>query len=207
MATTASSRARRVVPANAAPLADLETVFGTRGDAAHCWCQWFKLPARDWRDVDDRMLHDRLADQLAADRPGPGLLAYERDAPVGWCAIEPRSALVRLRQSRIVKLGTEDPDFDDDTVWALSCFVIPPEHRGRGVATDLARAAVDVAAMGGARAVEGYPVDPAARGTVSASELYHGTVSMFVAAGFVEVARPTPSRAVMRRPLAKLTVY
>jgi len=201
MATTESARERRIVPAHAAPLPDLETVFGTRGDAAHCWCQWFKLPARDWRNMDDRMLHDRLAGQLATGGPGPGLLAYEGEAPVGWCAVEPRSALIRLRQSRIVKLGTEDPDFEDDRVWALSCFVIPPEHRGRGVATDLARAAVELAAVSGARAIEGYPVDPAARRNVTAAELYHGTVSMFVAAGFVEVARPTPSRAVMRRRL------
>jgi ribosomal protein S18 acetylase RimI-like enzyme len=193
--------ALRFVPASDAPLADVETVFGTRGDAAHCWCQWFKVPARDWRSVDDGELHDRLADQLASPTAGPGLLAYEHDSPVGWCAIEPRPGLPRLRRSRIVTSGTEQPNLDDARVWTLSCFVIPPGHRGRGIATELARAAVEFAARHGARTVEGYAVDVAARERASAAELYHGTVSMFLAAGFTEVGRPTPSRVVMQRDL------
>ena len=44
---------------------------------------------------------------------GPGLLAYDGDTPVGWCAVEPRPNLVRLPHSRIVAGGTPDPDFDD----------------------------------------------------------------------------------------------
>ncbi|MDR5701773.1 GNAT family N-acetyltransferase [Agromyces aerolatus] len=193
--------ALRIVPATRTSLADLESVFGTRGDAAHCWCQWFKIPARDWREIGDDEMHDRLADQLASPGPGPGLLAYDGDEPVGWCAIEPRPALTRLRRSRIVKLGSERTDLDDEGVWALSCFVVPPRHRGRGVATELARAAVDFAAEHGARTVEAYAVDVAARARTSAAELYHGTVSMFAAAGFTEVARPTPGRVVMQRVL------
>lgn len=197
-----ASPALRVVPATAESLTDLEAVFGTRGDAAHCWCQWFKIPARDWRGIEDDELHDRLAAQLASSDPGPGLLAYERDEPVGWCAIEPRPALTRLRRSRVVKLGTDQPELDDESVWALSCFVIPPQHRGRGIATELARAAVEFAASRGARSVEAYAVDVAARGRVTASELYHGTVSMFESAGFTAIARPTPGRVVMRHPLS-----
>lgn len=191
----------RVVPAATAPFADVETVFGTRGDASHCWCQWFKIPARDWRAVEDDELRDRLARQIASPDPGPGLLAYDGQTPVGWCAIEPRPGLSRLRRSRVVTGGTEQPDLDDEAVWALSCFVIPPEHRGRGIATELARAAVEFAAAAGARVVEAYAVDVVARSKVSAAELYHGTVSMFAAAGFTEAARPTPSRVVMQRAL------
>lgn len=191
----------RIIPAGEAPLADVDAVFGTRGDAAHCWCQWYKIPGRDWKAVGDTALHDRLAEQLEAPTPGPGLLAYDGDTAVGWCAVEPRSALIRLRQSRLVKQGTVNPDLADDGVWALSCFVVPREHRGRGVASALARGAVEFAAAHGARAVEGYAVDVSARGRVSAAELFHGTVSMFTSAGFTEVARPTPARVVMHRDL------
>ncbi|WP_308799968.1 GNAT family N-acetyltransferase [Agromyces silvae] len=201
------SHTLRIVPASDAPLADVETVFGTRGDAAHCWCQWFKIPARDWRGVDEDALHDRLAGQLAAPAPGPGLLAYDDDTPAGWCAIEPRPGLTRLRRSSIVTTGTEQPDLDDEAVWALSCFVIPPEHRGRGIATELAHAAVGFAAQHGARVVEAYAVDAAARRHVSAAELYHGTIAMFAAAGFTEIARPTPSRVVMQHALRQPHAY
>ena len=37
-----------IVPANRASCADLQAVFGTRGYAASCQCQRFKIRARDW---------------------------------------------------------------------------------------------------------------------------------------------------------------
>ena len=49
--------------------------------------------------------------------------------------------------------------------------------------------------------VEGYPVDLARRPTVSSAELYHGALSTFTAAGFVEVGRTSPAHPVVRRRL------
>src|SRR4051794_3545058 len=89
-----SSAELRVVPARDAPFADVEAVFGTKGDPAHCWCQWYKIPGSDWRSVGDGARRERLAAQLAAPGTGPGLLAYDGDTPVGWCAVEPRADLV-----------------------------------------------------------------------------------------------------------------
>jgi hypothetical protein len=43
--------------------------------------------------------------------------------------------------------------------------------------------------------VEGYPVQP---DQDRAADLYPGTVGMFRRAGFTEVSRKTPRRAVMR---------
>ncbi|MFC9559583.1 GNAT family N-acetyltransferase [Agromyces sp. NPDC056965] len=182
----------RVSPASEVPFADVETVFGTRGDPAHCWCQWYKIPGSDWRRFGDEGLHDRLQDQLHASGIGRGLIAYDGETPVGWCAVEPRSDLPRLSLSTIVKGGTAHPDFDDTAVWAVSCFVVPRNHRGRGVAR-----------AGGALVVEAYAVDPKIRAKVSADALFHGTVSMFTHAGFTEVARPRPDRAIMQVELAK----
>lgn len=191
----------RIVPAGEAAFADVEAVFGTKGDPAHCWCQWYKIPGRDWSSVDDETLRDRFAAQLAADTPGPGILAYDGDAPVGWCAVEPRPALIRLRRSRTVTQGSAHPDLDDDGVWAVSCFVVPRAQRGRRVGSRLATAAVEYAAANGARTVEAYAVDPTARAHVTSAELFHGTVSMFAAAGSVEAGRPSPTRVVMEHRL------
>jgi len=132
----------RVVPAQEAPFADIEAVFGTKGDPAHCWCQWYKIPGSNWRSVGDDALRGRLEAQLATSDTGPGLLAYDGDTPVGWCAVEPRANLVRLPHSRIVAGGTPDPDFDDPGIWAVSCFVVPRAYRKRGVGGALAGAAV-----------------------------------------------------------------
>jgi GNAT superfamily N-acetyltransferase len=188
----------RVVPANDAPFADVEAVFGTKGDPAHCWCQWYKIPGSNWRSVGDEALHDRLEAQLASSESGPGLLAYDGDTPAGWCAVEPRPNLVRLPHSRIVAGGTPDPDFTDPGIWAVSCFVVPRAHRKRGVGGALAEAAVAYAREHGARILEAYAIDPAVRPKVPAAELFHGTVGMFERAGFTEVARPKPDRAIMQ---------
>ncbi|WP_217424023.1 GNAT family N-acetyltransferase [Agromyces sp. Marseille-P2726] len=191
----------RVVPAGEAPFEDVETVFGTRGDPAHCWCQWYKIPGSDWRSVGDEALRERLEAQLAASDSGPGLLAYDGETPVGWCAVEPRPNLVRIPRSRIIAAGTRHPDFDDPTIWAVTCFVIPRAHRRKGVARALAEAAANFAFEHGARIVEGYAVDTAARPGAAAADLFHGTLTMFVNAGFDEVARPKADRVILERRL------
>ena len=78
--------------------------------------------------------------------------------------------------------------------------MVPVARRGMGVASALLAGAVDHARAHGAVAVEGYPVDTEGERR-SSSSLYHGTVTMFRAAGFELVRRPSASRAVMRLAL------
>ncbi|MGR0320518.1 N-acetyltransferase family protein [Agromyces sp. ZXT2-3] len=190
----------RVVSASTVPFADVEAVFGTRGDPATCWCQWYKLRGAEFERAGRDELRGRLAEQLAAPGTGPGLIAYDGDTPVGWCAVEPRNRLDRLRHSPVASVSPVG-DFDDPTVWAVTCFVVPRAYRRRGVGRALAAAAVETAREHGASLLEAYAVDPAARSKPPAADLFPGTVSMFEAAGFAEVARPKPHRVVMQHPL------
>jgi GNAT superfamily N-acetyltransferase len=82
----------------------------------------------------------------------------------------------------------------------VTCFAIDSRHRRGGVGSALLAAAVTFARGHGATAVEGHPVDVAAltAARVSGSALYTGTMAMFVAAGFSEIARTFPSRPVMQ---------
>ncbi|MFD4423181.1 GNAT family N-acetyltransferase [Agromyces sp. NPDC058484] len=191
----------RIVPATESPFADVEAVFGTKGDPAHCWCQWYLIPGTEWRGIGDEALRDRLAAQLTEPGPGRGLIAYDGDTPVGWCAVEPRANLPRLPHSRIIAGSTRHPDFDEAGIWAVTCFVVPRAHRKRGVGRALAEAAVEFARSNGATLVEGYAVDPAVREKTPPDELFPGTVTMFQHAGFTEVARPKPHRVIMERRL------
>ncbi len=50
-------------------------------------------------------------------------------------------------------------------------------------------------------AVEAYPTVPRGTGPLPAISSFMGTPAMFARAGFVEVARVSPSRAIMRRDL------
>ncbi|WP_353813851.1 GNAT family N-acetyltransferase [Agromyces sp. SYSU T00266] len=190
----------RVVSASSVPFGDVEAVFGTRGDPATCWCQWYKLRGSAWESASRDELRGRLEEQLAAPGTGPGIIAYDGETPVGWCAVEPRSGLERLRHSPVASASPDD-DFDDPSIWAVTCFVVPRAFRRRGVGRALAAAAVETAREHGATLLEAYAVDPTARSKPPAADLFPGTVSMFEAVGFSEVARPKPHRVVMQHPL------
>jgi len=192
----------RVVPANEANWEELQTVFGERGEAARCQCQWFLLRDTEFSHTPREVLADRLREQTSCGHPTAattsGVIAYLGDEPVGWCAVEPRSHYVRLARTRVPWAG-RDEDPDDDGVWAIVCFTVRTGFRRQGISTAMAVAAAEFARSRGARAVEGYPKELAPGKQEIWGELYVGTPSMFEAAGMRVVSRPTLRRLVMRR--------
>ena len=88
---------------------------------------------------------------------------------------------------------------DDLPVWSVTCFFVAKAHRGQGVTVALLEAAAKFVRKRKGKALEGYPSDPKARWPDAFA--YHGTVSAFEQAGFVEVRRPSKGRAIMRRLL------
>jgi GNAT superfamily N-acetyltransferase len=143
----------------------------------------------------------RLREQTDCGHPESGstsgLLAYADGEPAGWCSVEPRTAFPSLPDVRIAwrKRGE---DKEDGSVWAVTCFVTRTEFRYSGVSRALAAAAVDFAAARGARALEGYAMITEPGQEITWGELHVGSRSVFAAAGFREVARPTLRRVVMR---------
>jgi GNAT superfamily N-acetyltransferase len=126
-----------------------------------------------------------------------GLVAYVDGEPVGWCAVEPRSAYPRLQYMRVPWSG-RDEDIADDTVWAVTCFTVRVGYRRQGISRALARAAVEFAGERGARALEGYPMIVHPGEDLTWGELYVGARSIFADAGFTELTQPTKRRVVMR---------
>ena len=188
----------RVVPVTDAPWDDVRAVFGTRGDPATCWCQYFKVDAATWKAADvpafERALCDQTEQARAEHGAGPGVLAYDGDEPIGWCAVEERTSYRRILNSQLVRESPDDPGAGD--VWFVSCFVVRVGHRRKGAAAALLDGAVLHAREHGARVIEAFPVE-ATPGTSSA-DLYHGPLSVFEAAGFETVVRPSERRAVVR---------
>ena len=193
-----AEREIRVEAVASVPWEDVSQVFATRGDPARCWCQYFKLPNRDFETAAPEACAGMLREQVQASAPGPGpgVIAYLDGEPVGWCAVEPKTAYSRLQRARVVTEGSRQEPLDA-SVWAVTCFVVRVGYRRHGVASALLRGAVAQARGAGARVVEGYPVDLALRPKAPSAELYHGTVSLFAGAGFVEVARVRKDRVVM----------
>lgn len=180
---------------------DAVAVFGTRGDAATCWCQFFRLGGPQWRasSVDDRR---RSLREQAAGALAPGLLAYVEGEPAGWVAVGPRPQYARLARSRALVSVAGIKTMADERVWSVTCFVVRVGFRRRGVVASLLQAAIGFAGDHGAVVLEAYPVEVAPGARRASSELYHGTASTFAAAGFREVGRTSAARPVMRLELA-----
>jgi GNAT superfamily N-acetyltransferase len=190
-----------IVPANEASCEDLQAVFGTRGDPFRCQCQRFKSRGREW-DAGSVPVEERAKRLREQTRCGhsqadttSGLVAYLDGEPVGWCAVEPRTAYVRL--GRVPWAGRAE-DKADESIWAVSCFVTRAGYRRRGVSRALARAAVGFARERGTRALEGYPMITKPGQQITWGEVHVGSRSIFADAGFAEISRPTLRRVVMR---------
>jgi GNAT superfamily N-acetyltransferase len=189
------------IPASEATRDDLAAIFGTSGDPATCQCQWFKIPRADWRAVPRDELERRLAAQTNCGHPDAqttsGIVAFLDGEPVGWCAVESRTQYIRLQQMRI-PWADRTEGRDDDSVFAVTCFVVRKGFRKRGISRALAAATVDFARQRGARAVEGYPMITEPGKEVIWGQLFVGSVGIFEDAGYSEVSSPTPRRRVMR---------
>jgi GNAT superfamily N-acetyltransferase len=189
-----------VVAANEASWHDIATIFGST-DAGHCQCQRFKVVGWIWRDSTQEQRTAALRAQTACGDPDAehtsGLVAYLDGEPVGWVAVEPRTAYPKLRTSRVPWAG-RDEDKDDAGVWAVTCFVVRKGYRGRGLTYPLAVAAIDFARERGARALEAYPMITQPGKEITWGELHVGARQVFADAGFRQVTHPTPRRVVMR---------
>ena len=190
-----------IVSANEASWDDLRAIFGVRGYAAYCQCQRFKSGPHGWTDLPMEVRMERLREQTHCGDPKArttsGIVAYLDGEPVGWCAVEPRTAYPRLPPARVAwKARGEDKD--DESVWAVTCFATRAGFRRRGISRALARATIDFARARGARSLEAYPMITEPGQEITWGEVHVGARTIFAEAGFIEVSHPTLRRVVMR---------
>jgi GNAT superfamily N-acetyltransferase len=189
-------RLMRCVPATPERWDDVVAIMGVKGDAARCWCQFFRQPNAQYRASTDEARRAALHAQLAGG-VAPGVLVHDDvDEPIGWCGIAPRRDYARLGRSEIAKATN-----DADGLWSVVCFVVRVGHRSQGATGELLAAAVELARSNGAAAIEAYPVDTTAVPRVTSADLHHGALPVFLRAGFREVARPKPGRPTVRLQL------
>jgi len=168
---------------------NLEALFGPRGACGGCWCMFWRL-SRSQFDKQKGEGNRKALKNIVDSGEIPGILACSGDQPVAWCSVAPRENYQVLERSRVLKRIDEKP------VWSVVCFFVAKPFRGKGVTVPLLRAAVDYAEKHGAKIVEGYPIE--SEKTLPASFVWTGLTSMFLRAGFVEVARGSETRPIMR---------
>jgi GNAT superfamily N-acetyltransferase len=180
----------RILPVTPGRWADLVEVMGSCSNGRHCWCAYWYLPNAEYKAGWGEGNRATL-ESLVKDGTKPGLIAYVDERPAAWVSVAPRRNFDRLNRSKNFAA------LDDKNVWAVNCFVVPPEFRRQGLMVALADAAAEFALKNGAHAAEAYPLEPGPKTT--GSDLYVGTPKAFAEAGYVEVARPLPRRPIMRR--------
>jgi GNAT superfamily N-acetyltransferase len=172
---------------------DLEDLFGPeRGANSGCWCLWPRVPNAEWQGLDREARKARFRAVVEAGPP-PGILAYDNETAVGWVSVGPRPTVVRFNRSRLSRDETRD------AVFAITCFYVRSGHRRSGIMPLLLDAAIAFARENGASAVDACPIDTERK--LIWGEGFVGLFRVFQAAGFVEVARRSPTRPLMRLKL------
>lgn len=182
----------RIERVNATHLEGLHALFAASSSTCFCRYWHFDGTKNDWLDrcahrpEENREELDEAVSERRED--GEGVVAIAGDGQVvGWMKLTRRGAVPKLRRLpvyRSLDLG------DEETTFAIGCFLVHPAHRRSGVALALIEAGERVARERGASAIEGYPrrsSDP-----LYDEEAWQGPERAFVARGFEHVAGEGP---------------
>lgn len=146
----------------------------------NCYCQYHhtNCSGEAWNErmeVDD--YNRNLA--LVNIRNGTmhGLLAMEGDRIIGWCCADDYQNFERLRDDQ------EMAQFSGRTA-AVTCFIIDPDYRGKGIASRLLEEAVERFRGQGFDRVAGRPF----QWTAHPQRQYKGSPAMYERLGFEKIS-------------------
>jgi GNAT superfamily N-acetyltransferase len=178
----------KFLPLNSDRWKDFEKLFGDNGACGGCWCMWWRIKRSEY-EKQKGAYNKKAIRKIVSSGIIPGILAYDRENPIGWCAIEPRESYKLLENSRVLKR------IDYEKVWSVVCFFIDKRYRRMGLTEKLLEAALKYAKKNKVKIVEGYPIDSAKTPSTFA---WTGFASAFLKVGFKEVHRNSPTRPIMR---------
>lgn len=172
-------------------LAFFDGAFSDNPAWASCYCLSYEssLPPIEW---EERTGEENRAEKGERIRAGEssGVVALANGRMVGWCHAAPRTALPAL--DRVPGFESDDPF----RAGAIICFVVPPQHRGQGLAKKLLDGACDMLRDRGFAQLDVYPPQQ----QFTAASGYHGSKKMYEDAGFTHV-RDAGRYVVMRKAL------
>lgn len=161
-----------------------------------CYCHYYEVsPALKWGDFDGPMNRRAMQARIESAEM-EGYLAYEGDEVVGWMNAQPYHKL-RHACSRMRIAQPELPVAPHDAA-AIVCFVIHPQRRRRGIARALLASGIENMTARGFMLVDAFPWN-AGPDDIKDTDHYHGTLSMFLAAGFGPIAKHENVTVVRKR--------
>jgi GNAT superfamily N-acetyltransferase len=169
---------------------DFEKLFGPHGAYGGCWCMWWRATRSQFEKQGNEGNRQAMK-EIVDSGEITGIIAYADGEPVGWCSVAPRERFASLNRSPVLKR------LDDQPVWSIVCFYVGKEQRGQNLTLELIRAAVEYVRQQGGKIVEAYPTQPRG-GQLPPVSSFMGVPSVFEQASFVECARPSESKVIMR---------
>lgn len=174
---------------------DFETLFGERGACGGCWCMLWRLTRKEFESQKGEG-NRRAMKAVVQSGQIPGIMAYFQGQPVAWCSVAPREHFPALGRSRILK------PLDELPVWSITCLFVEKQYRRTGISTRMIAAAVVHVKKQGGTIVEAYPVEPK-KDKMPDVFAWTGLASAYTRAGFVECARRSETRPIMRYIIEK----
>ena len=152
---------------------DFFKIHAEDNNAGWCYCIAWWLP--DWEGWDRRTAEENrmFRDQLLQSGLNDGYLFYVDHEPAGWCQCGPRDQFAKLCHN--YKLTP------DSTVWALTCFLISPKFRKRGLTHQFLRLILADLVLLNVRYVQSFPRCAA---HLDDSDIWTGPEVAFIKAGF-----------------------
>jgi len=178
---------------------DLEKLFGKSGACEGCWCMFWRLSSKEYKNTSAEDRKNALYELSRDLNHPPGLLCYADDKAVGWLGFGPRKSMNRILRSRVI------PKVDDQDVWSIVCFFIHKEYRGIGMSSALLEAAKEYAAANNIGILEAYPVDTE-NNKINSASAYCGILSVFERQEFLEITKTKSKVATKGRVLVRLEV-
>ena len=163
----------KVLPLDADHEDDFWKIHNKENNSGWCYCvAWW---TSTWDAWSLRTAEENKARRKELFRLGQydGYLLYIDDKPAGWCQVGLRDRLINLcHQYKF------DPDHD---AWAITCFLLLPEHREIGLAHYFLTEILKSLQNKGVLFVQGFP----RRGSnLSADNVWTGPEAVFQKAGF-----------------------
>ena len=158
--------------------------FADHQEWAWCYCTYYHLGKQDEDRIKaesegkEKLLRDILRNAaISLIKKGElhGYLAYSGGQVIGWCNAADKKSYKKLREDKDIW-----EDGEDLPVKSITCFIVAPEDRRKGIASDLLERVTTDAAEEGYKVLEAYP----ATGELDCYLHYHGHPAMYINSGF-----------------------
>ncbi len=181
--------ALRIIKLSAASKVDFYKVhaLGEFGNCCYCMAWWNP----SWDGWNDRTCEQNLEarEELFSRQIFDGYLLYVGDEPQGWCQVGQRD-----QYSNLLKVYGLSPD---PAVWSITCFLLNPELKSKGLTHTFLKLILDELRTNGIKRVQAFPH---LGENLSSEDVWPGPLSIFEKAGF------TTLKMDARRPVLEITL-